>query len=61
MKSRLHVTATAQELRLPLADLNEADFVWRDVLTDRYLRADDGELRVPLDAYEIIWLEPHRG
>ena len=28
---------------------------------DRYIRAEQGILRVPLDAYEIIWLEPHRG
>jgi sucrose phosphorylase len=61
MLALTNVTAAAQELRLPLADLDEAHLVWRDVLTDRYLRADHGELRVPLDAYEVIWLERFRG
>jgi sucrose phosphorylase len=55
-----NVTATAQELRLPLADLDEPHRVWRDVLTERYIRAEGDLLRVPLDAYEIIWLEPSR-
>jgi sucrose phosphorylase len=55
-----NVTATAQELRLPAADLAELHPVWRDVLTERYIRAEDGILRVPLDAYEVIWLEPSR-
>jgi sucrose phosphorylase len=55
-----NVTATAQELRLPLVDLAEPHRVWRDVLTERYIRAEDDLLRVPLDAYEIIWLEPSR-
>lgn len=53
-----NVTATAQELLLPVGRLGEAVAIWRDVLTDRCIRADDGVLRVPLDAYEIIWLEP---
>jgi len=56
-----NVTETAQELLLPLAELGETHPVWRDVLTERYIRADHGILRVPLDAYEIIWLEPFRG
>ena len=53
-----NVTATAQELRVPLAELDEAHMVWRDALTDRYIRAEDGTLSVPLGAYEIVWLEP---
>jgi glycosidase len=53
-----NVTAAAQELRLSLADLDASHRVWRDVLTERYIRAEDDTLRVPLDAYEIIWLEP---
>jgi sucrose phosphorylase len=55
-----NVTAAAQELRLPLADLEAPYQVWRDVLTERYIRAEGDTLRVPLDAYEIIWLEPSR-
>jgi sucrose phosphorylase len=55
-----NVTATAQELRLPLADLEESCRVWRDVLTERYIRAEGDILGVPLEAYEIIWLEPSR-
>ncbi len=55
-----NVTPTAQELRLPLADLEQPHQVWRDVITQRYIRAEDDMLRVPLDAYEIIWLEPSR-
>ena len=53
-----NVTAAAQELRLPLADLDQPHQLWRDVLTERYIRAEGDTLRVPLDAYEIIWLEP---
>jgi sucrose phosphorylase len=53
-----NVAATAQELRLPLGDLDEPHPIWRDALTDRYIRAEGDMLRVPLDAYEIIWLEP---
>lgn len=56
-----NVTAAAQELLLPLAELGDEAPLWRDVLADRYIRADQGMLRVPLDAYEIIWLEPFRG
>ena len=55
-----NVTATARELRLPLAEIDDPHLVWRDVLTERYIRAEDDMLRVPLDAYEIIWLEPSR-
>ena len=55
-----NVTAAAQELRVPLADIGPTDRIWRDVLTDRYILAEDDMLRVPLDAYEIIWLEPSR-
>jgi sucrose phosphorylase len=55
-----NVTSSAQELLLPLVDLGEVDSTWRDVLTERAIRAVDGVLRVPLDAYEIIWLEPLR-
>lgn len=60
MLALTNVTDAAQELRLPLAQLGEADQVWRDVLVERYIRADHDELRVPLDAYEVIWLEPFR-
>jgi glycosidase len=56
-----NVTGAAQELLQPLAELGEDTALWRDVLADRYIRAENGILRVPLDAYEIIWLEPHRG
>jgi hypothetical protein len=55
-----NVTATARELRVPLADVDNPHQVWRDVLIERYIRAEDDTLRVPLDAYEIIWLEPSR-
>jgi len=55
-----NVTATAQELRVALADVGPPDRVWRDALTDRYIRAEDDTLRVPLDAYEVVWLEPFR-
>ena len=55
-----NVTAAAQELRVALADVGRPERVWRDALTDRYIRAEDDTLRVPLDAYEIIWLEPFR-
>jgi glucosylglycerate phosphorylase len=55
-----NVTAAAQELRLPLGDFEQASPIWRDALTDRYIRAEGDTLRVPLDAYEIIWLEPSR-
>jgi len=55
-----NVTAAAQELRLALADFEEPHQVWRDVLSERYIRAEHDVLRVPLDAYEVIWLEPSR-
>jgi glycosidase len=55
-----NVTPAAQELLQPLAELGEDVTLWRDVLADRYIRAENGMLRVPLDAYEIIWLEPYR-
>jgi hypothetical protein len=54
------VTAGAQELRLSLSDLDVQYSTWRDALTERYIRSEDDVLRVPLDAYEIIWLEPSR-
>jgi glucosylglycerate phosphorylase len=53
-----NVTATARELPLSLADLGATHSFWRDMLTDRHLRADQGVLRVPLDAYDVVWLEP---
>jgi len=56
-----NVTSAAQELLVPLTELGTTEPVWRDVLTDRCIRADHDTLRVPLDAYEIIWLEPLRG
>ena len=56
-----NVTAAAQELLLPLDSLGEDTTLWRDILVDRYIRAEQGLLRIPLDAYEIIWLEPFRG
>jgi len=55
-----NVTAAAQELLVPLADLGVTGSIWRDTLTTRHIRADHGVLRVPLDAYEVIWLEPFR-
>ena len=55
-----NVTAAAQELLVPLADVGVTDTMWRDTLTTRHIRADHGVLRVPLDAYEVIWLEPFR-
>jgi glucosylglycerate phosphorylase len=61
MVALTNVTCTAQELRLPLAELGTTHATWRDVLTDRWIRAEGDSLRVPLDAYEIIWLEPFRG
>jgi hypothetical protein len=51
------VTERAQELLLPLSRLDNSEELWRDTLTDRYVRAEDGVLRVPLDAYEVVWLE----
>jgi len=56
-----NVTPAAQELLVPLTELGTTASVWRDALTDRCIRADHDTLRVPLDAYEIIWLEPFRG
>lgn len=53
-----NVTATVQELPVPLTDLGETHAVWRDILRDRHIRADHGVLRIPLDAYDVIWLEP---
>jgi glucosylglycerate phosphorylase len=55
-----NVTARAQELRLSLNDLDVQRSTWRDALTERYIRSEDDVLRVPLDAYETIWLEPSR-
>ena len=56
-----NVTGAAQELLLPLAELGTTHPTWRDLLTDRFIRAEDDTLHVPLDAYEIVWLEPFRG
>ena len=56
-----NVTSTARELLLPLAEIGTGDVLWRDVLTDRWIRAEDDSLRVPLDAYEVVWLEPIDG
>jgi glycosidase len=53
-----NVTNAARELLLPLGEIGSTHSTWRDVLTDRWIRADGDSLRVPLDAYEIIWLEP---
>ena len=53
-----NVTNAAQELLLPFAEIGSTHSTWRDVLTDRWIRADGDSLHVPLDAYEIIWLEP---
>lgn len=53
-----NVTAAKQELRFSLAELGEPLAIWRDVLTDRVFHAEHGVLRVPLGAYEVIWLEP---
>src|SRR5688572_22494301 len=55
-----NVTATVQELPLALDQLGETHPVWRDMLKDRHIRAEHGVLRVPLDAYDVIWLEPIR-
>lgn len=55
-----NVTERAQELLLPLFHLDNNEELWRDTLTDRYVRAEDGVLRLPLDAYEVVWLEPAR-
>jgi hypothetical protein len=35
--------------------------LWRDILRDRHIRADNGILRVSLDAYEVVWLKPSHG
>jgi sucrose phosphorylase len=53
-----NVTAEAQELLVPLDRLDMPLSLWRDTLTDRHIRAEGDTLRVPLKAYEIIWLEP---
>jgi glucosylglycerate phosphorylase len=55
-----NVTAAAEDMRLSLADVREVYVNWRDLLSDRQFRADDGVLRLRLDAYETIWLEPLR-
>ena len=55
-----NVTAVVQELPLALDLLGETHLVWRDILKDRHNRAAHGVLRVPLDAYEVTWLEPIR-
>ena len=47
--------------RVPLSELGVSCPVWRDILTDKYRRADETDLRVPLDAYQIVWLEPFSG
>ena len=52
-----NVTNAARELLLPLAEIGSTRSTWRDVLTDRWIRADGDSLLVPLDTYEIIWLE----
>jgi hypothetical protein len=57
MVALTNVTSTARELLLPLSELGTSSSAWRDVLTDRWIRADGDSLRVPLDAYDVIWLE----
>jgi hypothetical protein len=56
-----NVTAAVQELPLPLSDLSVSRVLWRDILRDRHIRADNGILRVSLDAYEVVWLKPSHG
>jgi glucosylglycerate phosphorylase len=55
-----NITARAQKLRLSLSDLDVQSSTWRDALTERYIRGEGDVLRVPLDPYEVIWLEPSR-
>jgi glycosidase len=57
MVALTNVTSTARELLLPLSELGTSSSAWRDVLTDRWIRADGDSLRIPLDAYDVIWLE----
>ena len=56
----MKLPAEARELRLALSRLPRSEVLWRDALTDRHIRAEGDMLRVPLGAYEIIWLEPAR-
>jgi hypothetical protein len=44
-----------------LSDLSVSRVLWRDILRDRHIRADNGILRVSLDAYEVVWLKPSHG
>jgi hypothetical protein len=42
---------------LPLEHLGSSEPEWVDVLSDTPFVADDDQiLRVPLDAYEVVWL-----
>lgn len=50
------VSTAAQEVLVPLADLGSASPSWRDVIAHQVVTAEDGQLRLSLGPYEVLWL-----
>ncbi len=50
-----NVTAAPQQLAL-----DTKNPLWRDLLSARFFRTAEGSLRLQLDPYQVLWLEPAR-
>jgi sucrose phosphorylase len=53
-----NVTAESQEVRLTEAQTNISSDEWKDVLSDKAIRTDRGEVKITLAPYQVVWLEP---
>jgi sucrose phosphorylase len=53
-----NVTNSVQNVELGLAAMDSNEIEWRDLLSDRVWRAQDGILNLELHPYEVIWLKP---
>jgi sucrose phosphorylase len=53
-----NVTVKSQEVRLNETQTGVSADEWRDVLTEKLIRSNRGEVKITLAPYEIMWLEP---
>jgi sucrose phosphorylase len=51
-----NVTDREIEIEIPLADTGVKQTDWRDLLSDRELKAEKGILSIPMQPYDILWL-----
>ena len=56
-----NVTTGARDFVLPRHELGDAPLLWRDLITGATVRCEGDVLRIPLDAYEVVWLVPSAG